>query len=68
MKLLLNLLHSTVVVNFLCRVRIFYRKHRCDGYYSPFLQAYIKIYQGEELPHPKSMLQVSCTLQSRDCN
>lgn len=22
------------------------------------LQAYIKIYQGEELPHPKSMLQV----------
>ena len=27
-------------------------------YYLP-LQAYIKIYQGEELPHPKSMLQVS---------
>lgn len=24
----------------------------------PVLQAYIKIYQGEELPHPKSMLQV----------
>lgn len=23
-----------------------------------WLQAYIKIYQGEELPHPKSMLQV----------
>lgn len=22
------------------------------------LQSYIKIYQGEELPHPKSMLQV----------
>lgn len=22
-------------------------------------QAYMKIYQGEELPHPKSMLQVS---------
>lgn len=25
-------------------------------------QAYIKIYQGEELPHPKSMLQVGCLL------
>lgn len=23
-----------------------------------YLQAYMKIYQGEELPHPKSMLQV----------
>lgn len=23
-----------------------------------YLQSYIKIYQGEELPHPKSMLQV----------
>lgn len=26
--------------------------------YSSSPQAYIKIYQGEELPHPKSMLQV----------
>lgn len=26
--------------------------------YFVFMQAYIKIYQGEELPHPKSMLQV----------
>lgn len=25
---------------------------------SLFFKAYIKIYQGEELPHPKSMLQV----------
>lgn len=27
-----------------------------------YFQAYIKIYQGEELPHPKSMLQVLCVL------
>lgn len=27
-------------------------------------QAYIKIYQGEELPHPKSMLQVSHCLNT----
>lgn len=27
-----------------------------------FLQAYIKIYQGEELPEPKSMLLVSISL------
>lgn len=27
------------------------------GFFS--LQAYIRIYQGDELPHPKSMLQVS---------
>lgn len=32
----------------------------CHVSHSPcsVLQAYIKIYQGEELPHPKSMLQV----------
>uniref|UniRef100_H0WLH2 Atlastin GTPase 2 n=1 Tax=Otolemur garnettii TaxID=30611 RepID=H0WLH2_OTOGA len=26
-----------------------------------YFKAYIKIYQGEELPHPKSMLQVECS-------
>ena len=45
-------------LHFLCYIRILCREHWCDNY-SPFLKAYIKIYQGEELPHPKSMLQVS---------
>jgi hypothetical protein len=31
-----------------------------------FFQAYIKIYQGEELPHPKSMLQVNLLIRKYD--
>lgn len=39
---------------------------KCDFLlYFLFLQAYIKIYQGEELPHPKSMLQVSYCVNIR---
>lgn len=35
------------------------RWHPIDSVFlCPVSQAYIKIYQGEELPHPKSMLQV----------
>lgn len=35
-----------------------------DGRLLCLLQAYIKIYQGEELPEPKTMLQVSCQVWS----
>lgn len=37
-------------------------KLKLDSKNSFYFQAYIKIYQGEELPHPKSMLQVSIIL------
>lgn len=47
------------------RILTLYRKYCYSNmYYSTFLQAYIKIYQGEELPHPKSMLQVSYCLET----
>lgn len=38
--------------------------HECDNVsvYFVYFQSYIKIYQGEELPHPKSMLQVDTVL------
>ena len=39
-----------------CSVQLL--KHRNIKTFSSPSQAYIKIYQGEELPHPKSMLQV----------
>lgn len=33
-----------------------------------YFKAYIKIYQGEELPHPKSMLQVANRLKRNNTN
>lgn len=56
-----DLLEYFKVLQDCIKVQFFYTGHksRCDNLYFTFLQAYIKIYQGEELPHPKSMLQVS---------
>lgn len=41
-----------------CSFRMLYLKTVTKSFISCLFQAYIKIYQGEELPHPKSMLQV----------
>lgn len=52
---------NTTAEQLICINAHLHESYRFWSVFISWFQAYIKIYQGEELPHPKSMLQVMFT-------